>query len=374
MRTICFALILALAVTMMLAATAYADERVLQWDKGVADIFIHQEKNSHFTLFKTPAEWQKTFSVEVLFYGKRYGDVGDVTGTVVIWGPQTDKTVKMKDNPDSLVVYTRKNFRLADVPVDPAWVSIPIESLELPSEFAVAVYTYSNDKRGVELGLTAESYDTSHSASVRPEPVTLDELRKAEEKGKKIEGNVRLRSDGREWMIRLKVRPTLVKEEAFTSEQLTGDTFTKFDDGTAEEWLKIQKNGPMIYVSNPGKRQVDRIYVYGKVEGDWFNTDRSATVYILDSRFNIVSRGPLPYNRYTDEPSWSYASFTRTTAPKEFYVLVTPNCRPNVGLLLGYDISGSNQASLFGTPGAKLAWDVDAPFERTNWMIRIQYK
>lgn len=340
MRTILLALVLALAATTMLTITAYADERVLQWDKGVAEIFIHQEQNSHFTLFKRPAEWEKTFSAEVMFYGKRYGEVGNITGTIVVWGPQTEKTAKLEDLPDSLVVYTRKNFKLADVPLEPGWVTIPIQVLELPEEFAVAIYTYSTAERGVEIGLTGESPEGSHSASAKPEPVSLADLKRAQDKGKELEGNVRLRSDGREWMIRIKVRPTLIQEEAFTSEQLNGDNFTGFDDGTAEEWLDIQKNGPLLHVTNAGKRQVDRIYVFGKVHGDWFNTDRAATVYILDNRYNIVSRGQLPYNRFTDQPSWAYVSFSRTTAPKEFYVLVTPNCRPKVGLLLGYDTSG----------------------------------
>lgn len=369
--------VIMLAAMLALAATgraAWADERVLQWDNGVAELFIHEEKTSHLVTFTSPKEWDKTFPVEVMFYGKRYGDVGRIKGTVVIWGPQTTKTAQVEDIPESLVIYARQTFELAAVPEQPGWFTVPVETLELPKEFAVSVFTYSTDDRGVELGLTGETSAKSHSTSAKPEPITEEELSEAREKDKPLKGGFKLRDDGREWMLRIKVRPSPQKEDAFTSEQLSGEDFTLFDDGSAEGWLNIQKNGPMLHVVNHSKRQVDRIYVYAKAEGDWFNTDRAATIYILDSRFNIVSRAQLPYRRYTAEPTWNYASFERTTAPKEFYILVTPNSRPKVGLLLGYDTTGKNLASLFGTPGAQLPWDIDAPFESTNWMIRIKYK
>jgi hypothetical protein len=374
MLRLCLVMLAAVLALALMGRVAWADERVLQWDNGVADLFIHEGKTSHFVLFTSPKEWEKTFPVEVMFYAKRYGDVGNIKGTVVIWGPQTEKTAKVEDIPESLVIYSRQTFELAAVPEQPGWFTVPVETLELPKEFAVSVFTYSTDARGVELGLTGESANKSHSTSAKPEPVTMEALSKARDKGKPVEGGFKLRDDGREWMLRIKVRPSPQQEQAFTAEQLQGEDFSVFDDGGAEGWLSVQKNGPLLHVVNPGKRLIDRIYVYAKADGDWFNSTRAATVYILDSRFNIVSRSQLPYARYTGEPSWNYASFERTTAPKEFFVLITPNCRPNVGLLLGYDTSGKNNASLFGTPGAQLPWNIDAPNEKTNWMIRVKYK
>ncbi len=374
MLRLCLVMLAAVLALTVWGRVAWADERVLQWDNGAAELFIHEEQTSHFVLFNTPKEWEKTFPVEVLFYCKRYGDVGNIKGTVVIWGPQTEKTSKVDDVPESLVIYSRQPFALSAVPEQPGWFTVPVENMELPKEFAVSVFTYSTDARGVELGLTGESSASSHSTSAKPEPVTIEALKSARERDKALEGGFKVRDDGREWMLRIKVRPSPQQEEAFTAEQLQGEDFTGFDDGSAEGWLSVQKNGPLLHVVNPGKRQIERIYIYAKADGDWFNTDRAATVYILDSRYNIVSRAQLPYGRYTGEAGWNYASFERTTAPKEFFVLVTPNCRPKVGLLLGYDTSGKNSASFFGTPGAQLPWDIDAPNEKTNWMIRVKYK
>ena len=371
---------LSLAIfTVLLALTGFsrfalADERVLQWDNGVADIFIHQESNSHMVLFDAPKEWATTFPVEAMFYGKRYGDVGNITGVVVIWGPQTEETAKLANRPDNLVIYSRQPFKLSSVPEQPGWFTVPLQTLELPPHFAVSVFTYSTAERGVELGLTGETSAKSHSTSIKPEAVNADMLKKLIEKGKDVPGTIKLRDDGREWMLRIKVRPTLLQEEAFTSEQLTGEDFVGFDDGSVDGWLSVQKFGPMLHVSNSGKRSIDRIYVYAKAEGDWFNNDRAATVYILDARYNIVTRAQMPYTRFTDVPSWGYVSLSKAKIPEEYYVLVTPNCRPKLGLLIGYDTSGTNKASLFGTPGANLHWNVDAPFEKTNWMIRVKYK
>jgi hypothetical protein len=374
MQRLCLAIFTVLLALAGLHRIALADERVLQWDNGVADLFIHQEEMSHFVVFDAPAEWATTFPVEAMFYGKRYGDVGDIKGTVVVWGPQTEKTPQLAGRPNNMVIYSRQPFSLASVPEQPGWFTVPLTQLELPKHFAVSVFTFSTDERGVELGLTAETSAKSHSTSLKPEAITAEALAKLLARGKEVPGSIKLRDDGREWMLRIKVRPTLQQEEAFTSGQLTGDNYSYFDDGEAEGWLSVQKFGPMVHVTNSGKRTIDRVYVYAKAEGDWYNNDRAATVYILDSRYNIVSRAQLPYTRFTDIPSWGYVSLTKVKAPDEFYVLVAPNCRPKLSLLIGYDTSGANKASLFGTPGANLAWDIDAPYEKTNWMIRVKYK
>ena len=107
---------------------------------------------------------------------------------------------------------------------------------------------------------------------------------------------------------------------------------------------------------------------------DWFNTDRSAGVYLLDARYGIVYRTALPFNRYTSTASWAYVSIPDIIVPEEFYVLVEPVSRPYLKLNIGYDSSGVNQASFFGTPGAMLNWATEAPEESTNWMIRVEYE
>jgi hypothetical protein len=43
-------------------------------------------------------------------------------------------------------------------------------------------------------------------------------------------------------------------------------------------------------------------------------------------------------------------------------------------MLIGYDSSGANKSSSFGTPGAPKDWLTDAPQDSTNWMIRVEYE
>ncbi|MCH7471529.1 hypothetical protein IIA79_01055 [bacterium] len=333
----------------------------MRWEDGRADIYDHLEIDGHFVFFNAPEGWDKSFSQELMVYGRRYGEVGSIRATIVIWGAQTKKTAQLEDAEDSLVIYGRKQFPLADAPDEPAWFSIPLDVIELPEEFAVSLFTYSNEERGLEIGLSRATKEPSHSSSGKPG------LPESEE------GELALRFDGREWLIRMKIRSTLIPGETIDAGDLTGSQFTFYDDGEAEGFTTVQKHGPMIHVENSRSKTVDRIYVYAKVEGDWYKTERTAGVYLLDSRFAIIARSSLSYNGYTSEPSWNYASFDDAKVPSEFYVLIEPASRPQVILLIGYDSSGINNASAFGTAGALLNWELQAPEENTNWMIRVRY-
>jgi len=59
--------------------------------------------------------------------------------------------------------------------------------------------------------------------------------------------------------------------------------------------------------------------------------------------------------------------------PADYYALIEPISRPELSLLLGYDSSGENKGSEYGTVGAKFRWGVEAPEEKTNWMVRVRY-
>ena len=372
-----------LALTLVLTIIARADERIMQWDNGQADSFAHETTKGHYIHFTSPTDWEISFPVSVMFYGKRYGDVGERVGTIVIWGPQSSKTSKIEDSPESLVIYTRKQFPLKDVPTEPGWVTVQLDSVQLPKEFGVAIFTNSTEEAGVDIGLTAKSGMRSHSASTRPDAVSTEEIKEdakkrpepyGRPKPKPSKSAIQLRSDGSEWLIRIKVRPTLEEMAMETSAELSGPGFAVYDDGTADGYVSVQKYGPMLHVRGVGRHKVDRVYLYAQAKGDWFNTDRAAGVYLLDSKFAIIYRAALPYNRYTNIPGWSYVSMNGIEVPGEYYVLIEPMSRPGIELLIGYDASGANQASEFGTVGARLGWGTDAPEEKTNWMIRVRYK
>jgi hypothetical protein len=61
--------------------------------------------------------------------------------------------------------------------------------------------------------------------------------------------------------------------------------------------------------------------------------------------------------------------------PKEFLVLIEPFSRPGLNFMVGYDNSGANRGSEFGSVGhAELGWPLELPQDTTNWMIRVEYE
>jgi len=375
-----FAAIVGLAL--WLTGAARADDRVLQWDDGVAEQFAWEQFNGHYIEFAVPSDWTFAFPVEVTFYGRRFGEVGERRGTVVIWGPQTDKTPHLKDLPNAPIVYGRKQFALSDVPSDGGWVTVPIDVFQLPPTFGVSVFTYSTDQAGVEIGLSKPTGHMSHSASLTPVGPAEDEEEKKPvlpqpsygmPKGKPDTSKIPFRIDAREWMVRIKIRPTPSAEAEVPLSELTAPNVAYFDDGNAEGFVTTQKYGMMVHFSTAQKHKVNRIYVYAKAQGDWFRTERGATIYLLDAKLAIVFRGQLPYKRFIHEPSWNYLDVPDVVVPADYYALIEPISRPELSLLLGYDSSGENKGSEYGTVGAKFRWGVEAPEEKTNWMVRVRY-
>jgi hypothetical protein len=333
-------MLLGCVLAVLALGAAFAEEGLLSWDNGTALGMEGLQFEGHYIHFDKPAGWDHIFPVEASFYGQRYGDVGATRGTLTIWGPQSEKTRKLEDAEAGWVIYYRKQFQLADVPEQPGWVTLPLDTVELPDKFAVTVFTYSGADSGIKLGVAPGSSGSSHSCSVAPKQM---------EKG---EGELAFRLDGGEWMLRIQVRSTLDPEVSLTSEQLAGSGFSHYDDGSSDGFVTFQRFGPLVRISSPHGRTVKRVYLYGKVEGDWFNTTRSAAVFLLDSRLKIIDRQALPYKNYTNEPAWHYIAFNSVPVPDDFYVLVEPASRSKVKLWLGYDGSGSNNASYFGTVGA----------------------
>jgi len=354
-------LIVACCLMLLASSLAYAVERELQWDDGVADEYEYLDIPSHAITYFTPVDWEKAFPVEVRFYGQRYGEVDDIRGQIVVWGPQTEKTATLEEHPDSLVVHARQQFALADVPATPGWFTVPLEVAELPETFVLALYTFSNEERGVKVGLTAPLGQPTHSGTGQ---VMSEEH---------IEESHVLREDEREWLMRIVVRSTPYPQEDFTSADLTGAQYSYYDDGEADGFVTMRKNGPMIQVQNDRSRTVDRIYVYAKVVGDWFDTERSGWIYLMDKDLRTIARKPLMYGSFANEPRWNFVDFGETPVPAEFYVLVTPASRLKAELHVGYDASSANQASFYGTAGAFKLWAAEAPEEQTNWMIRAHY-
>lgn len=340
---------------------ALAEEGELKWDDGTPTVFDIKGTEGHYVQFSKPSGWDHIFSVEAKVYGQRFGDVGATNGTLVIWGPQSERTAKLEDAAEGYVIYARQQFPLKDVPEQPGWFSIPLEIVELPADFGVAVFTYSDENKGVKIGLS-RSGAMSHSSTCLPDQMALG-----------LESML-WREDGLDWMLRIKVRSTLDPEERIDPAQLSGKNFSAFDDGSCDGFMTFTRNGALLHIKNPTKRVVKRVYVYAKAEGAWFRTERSAGIFLLDSGLKILFRGALPYKNYTNEPAWHYLEFDGAPVPADFYVLVEPASRVQVKLHLGYDGSGPNQVSGIGTVGALKNWSAETPEASTNWMVRVEYE
>jgi hypothetical protein len=345
------------------AGMAYAAESTLSRDNGVAGDLVSQESDAHYINLQSPAGWKSVFAESVNFYGQRYGDVQGLKGTVVIWVPQTPpKNVSRSKYLGALKLLYSKQFDLSLVPEQAGWVELPIDPVSLPPAFAVSLYTYSTDQRGVKIALggAPAGRPDSYSSSTHPGADGLAT-------------SIKFRHDGRDWMLRLKVRDTLAPSTVLDSASLTGPRFSAYDDGSAENYFTFQKNGCLLRCTNSGPRDIDSVYVYGKLDGHWLGTTRNASILILGEDLKVLGRAKLAYSSYTNVPSWNTASFSPVHVGPVFYIAVQPVSTPDVKLLVGVDSSSANKASYFGTSGSIMDWNLDLPKDTTNWMIRGHY-
>ncbi len=361
MRTVS-AIAFVLFALMLVCGVAHAELRSLKWDSGVAESMESQESLAHFVYFQKQSDWDKTFSRELKVYGQQYGDVGNHFVSVVMVGEQSERFRTWDDEPESLVIISSVQFPMSSVPKEPGWFTVPLELVDMPDYVYMGIFSRSKADFGVKIGRTAIDNVPSQSCSAKPGNTDTDETAMM---------NI---WEGGNWMMRLGVSPTPREVKPITSAELNGGFFEVLDDGEAEGFSVFQKGGPYIEVNNKRRKKVKRVYVYAQVDGDWYNTERKAAVFLLDSRRRIILKEELPYNRFSNVASWNYASFDGTRVPKDFYVLIEPFSRPGIELEIGHDLSGENQGSVFGTVGAIYEWTLDLPEENTNWMIRVEYE
>ena len=146
------------------------------------------------------------------------------------------------------------------------------------------------------------------------------------------------------------------------------------DDGSAETYVTVQKHGSLVHFNNSKAREVKRVYLYGMCEGDWLKILHNIVVSILDNEMGVLQHMTLPFTAFSNLPSWVGVDFPETNTPAEFYILVEPNSRPMAQFMLGTDTSGANQGSSWAVIGAHLEWEGDAPADKSNFMVRVEYK
>lgn len=347
---------------------ALADELVVQWTGEEAESFEYLTDHAHFTVFYSPEGWPDVLCSEVQFFARRFGDTENVFGTVVVYGPPEDTGVfRGGSRENRLSVLARNQFMLADVPEDGGWITVGVAPFAVGSEFAVAVYTYSSEDRGVKLGLAPTTGEESQSGTFRMTKVkTPDEITTTD--------HYTWRGGSMDWMIRARVGSTVSPDDVVDASAIEGPGYAYLDDGSAEGFYTSQKNGPLVRFSNDGGRVVDEVYVHAHLVGDWFETDRAASVYLLDRDLRILQRKRLKYSDYATEPSWGLVNFDSIAVTADFFVLVEPISRPDVQMMIGCDESGENLGSQWGTAGSVLAWGSEAPEESANWMVRVHYE
>lgn len=360
-----------LAVLYAWTPPAFADEHSLQWDNGVAGSMTYKEDRAHIVYFTAPDDWEDTLCSAVRFYGRRFGDVTGIYGTVVIYAPQ-EGMASFRGAPNDcwLQVLARNQFPLQDVPEEAGWVDVKVDPVKVVGEFAVVVYTYTTADHGVEIGVSDTTGEESHSGNFY-----MTKIRKKNEGGPdtvETTDHMEWFNDQREWMIRALISPTVAPPEKVSAEELAGPQVIAYDDGEAEGFYTSQRYGPMVRFQAASGSKVNRVYVMARLAGNWFGSDRQASVYLMDKDMRILQRKTLAYKEFATEPAWSYVDFDSIPVTEEFYVLIEPVSRPDVEMDVGADTSGENQGSLWGTAGTILAWDCEAPEESTNWMIRVR--
>jgi hypothetical protein len=360
---------LAAVLLVCISVPAFANETVLSRDNGKTDTYEKLATDGHYISFSGPG-WPHAFAEELQVYGYRFGNVAGTLGTVVLWdlqpAPKPTAPPKPGDPPaptKQAHILATKQFPLSIAPEKAGWFSIPLDPTELPKSFGVSVFTRSSENAGLWVGLTGESHSVQSYSSAGVIKVMASEPR------------MKMRHDGRNWLIRLSVRDTLNPQTAFTSAQLSGKNFALLDDGGAEGFATTQKDGPIVKFNNDAGRRLKRVYVFAKLDGtQWFNSDRQAGVWILNESFGIMAHTNLAFRAFTNSPSWGAVDLPDILLPKTYYVLIEPVSRPQAQLLVGYDSSSPNKASLFGSAGALHKWNIEAPEENTNWMIRVEYR
>jgi hypothetical protein len=241
-------------------------------------------------------------------------------------------------------------------------VSVKLDPIHLPPVFAVSVYTFSDADNGVKVGLSPRGSQESVSSSTHP--------------GAEGEWTaLRYRRDKRNWLLRIKVRDSLAPQAALDPKDLQGPSFLAYDDGSAEGFVTLRKKGLMLRCDTSGPRQLESVYVYSKLDGQWFGSKRTLTVLVLDKDLKILSRTLQSYAKFTNVAGWMEL---KLDAPVKVgplhYISIEPGSSATEQFMLGYDGSGANQASSYGTTGAPLPWPFETPAEAsTNWMIRTKY-
>lgn len=357
----------ALLLGVLALADELHEERTLSYDSGKAAGFERLPGEGARVDFEPVDLWEHVYLVKVSVFARRYGSDYDPAKTLANIAA-TDRSGK---------VLAQKLLPLSYFSESGDWVDVELSPIELTGPFSAVFYPYSVEGHGVEVGY-AESSGSRRSWQGNPskgfEPV----------------------EDGRDWMIRVIVRSSLAPRRDISIAEISGPQFRYYDDGKVDGYLTSQRGGALIAFRRDSARMLKEVYFFGKVRGDWFKLKPTFRVFLLDNDLRVLTSMQRDYTILTEMPHWTVIDFPDTPITTDFYILIEPVSRPAYALDIGYDSSGENRGSFYGTVGTASDWDVvyvedgimtvrkrrtagiielaqkPLAHENLNWMIRVE--
>ncbi len=348
MKNTSLALACLIASLLALASPVRADEyqeRVLSYDSGEVTDFERLYVEAAKVDFAGVKDWDATYLMGVSIFGRRYGGGSDPAKSYT--------NVAITDAEGK--VLAQKLIPYSQYASEEGWVYVELPSVKIDEPISVVVYPYAREEFGVEIGYTEKSrffrsYQGNPSSGFTP-----------------VEGKF-------DWMIRITVRNKLEPLVFIDATEISGINYLHYDDGTADGFFTFQRGGAMVGFKNQGYKTLEDVFVYGRVEGDWFTGKPTFRVFLLDHDLRVITSAQCEYSILTEIPHWSNVDFPDTDLPGDFYILLEPVSRPEASLYLGFDTSGGGYPNYYGTVGAFWDWPLSVLQEKTNWMIRVKVR
>ncbi len=315
----------------------------LRYDSDTADDYTFQLTDGYLVRFTAP-DFVEPFITDISFYGYRFGTYDSAkspTGYVAILDANYNKIVS-------------RDFAFSTISTKPAWNHFSFEPFIAKGTFWVYILIPSNLNSGIMMGkdldpASLRSRIGNHATGFKPI------------------------SDGRyNWMVRCFTSDGPPVNDVYTSDTLKGNQFVYKDNGINSGTLAIYRYGATLRLEAPSPITIDKVYAYGKLAGNWYNTEREFTIYLLDADLRIILSRSYPYRVFSSQASWRAIDIPNTKVSGKYYVAIEPNCRDEVQLELGHD-SAPNKASMFASNGISREWPYKlVDLSNINWMIRLK--
>ncbi len=320
-------------------------QRVLNYDTGEVTDFERLYIEAARADFRAIKDWDATYLMGVAIYARRYGGGSDPAKSYT--------NVAITDAEGK--VLAQKLIPYSKYATEEGWIYVDLPSLKIDDPISVVVYPYAREDFGVELGYTEKSrtfrsYQGNPSAGFKP-----------------VEGKF-------DWMIRITVRNKLEPLVFIDANEISGINYLHYDDGTADGFYTFQRGGALVGFKNQGYKTLQDVFIYGKVEGDWFTGNPTFRVFLLDHDLRVITSVQCEYAILTEIPHWTNVDFPDVDLPGDFYILVEPVSRPEASLYLGFDTSGGGYPNHYGTVGAFWDWPLPVLQEKANWMVRVKVR